>query len=336
MSTNHGVAPASNYLQECLERQGAVAEALFRKPQNLGAIEEEVSKVESGSLIYDHIEPIMKVDPWGGQQFWQWPSREQFNDRRGPMLIVLWDVTRRTKEDNRNREKERNTVEELLRVFRHIEPVSVVLRFLAPNRFGILSPPVEKLLEVSPSSSPAEKYLSYVEDLRVIKGKRGFRRVADVDMAIWTLQQVMDYPDRLTKVAPKRTEWRKKYEGDRLLREIRVRNLTQSLIGAMELGDLAEAWVPEDIRDTYSTDKRTVMAGLLAGVLFERAVMKRATKVGRRKESLEETINALDLPSDVKSRWHCARQQRNRAVHNERPLPLPSIRDLLKAMREAE
>ena len=64
--------------------------------------------------------------------------------------------------------------------------------------------------------------------------------------------------------------------------------------------------------------------------------MKLATKKKRKKESLEKTIDALDLPVDVKSRWHCARQLRNKAVHNERALPQKSIRDLLQAMREAK
>ena len=268
MSTDHDVAPVSHYLQECLERQGVVAEALFRKPQKLREIEEEVSKIKSKSLIYDHIGPIMKVEPWGGQQFWQWPSRKEFDERRGPKPIALRDV----------REKERTTVEELLRVFRHIEPVSVVMRFLAPDLFGILSPPVEKFLEVSPSSSPTEKYLSYVEDLRVIKDMCKFERVADVDMAIWTLQQVMDHPDRLNRVVPEGEGWRKAYENDRLLREIRVRNLTRSLLCNMELADVAEALVPNYLHDLSDQDKLLQLAGQIAGIQFEHAVMEVARK----------------------------------------------------------
>ena len=38
-------------------------------------------------------------------------------------------------------------VDRLLGIFRHIEPVSVVVRSVHPRNFGILSPPVEKLLE---------------------------------------------------------------------------------------------------------------------------------------------------------------------------------------------
>ena len=73
--------------------------------RNLRGIEEEVSRIKSGSLIYDHIEPIMKAESWGGQQFWQWPSSTQFDERRGPMPIALWDIRGRTKENSRNREE---------------------------------------------------------------------------------------------------------------------------------------------------------------------------------------------------------------------------------------
>ena len=102
MSTDHDVAPASNYnyLQECLDRQGIVAEELFRGSQNLRGIEEKVSTIASRSLIYDHIEPIKKIEPWGGQQFWQWPSRKEFDERRGLKPIAFWD-----KDDNRKNEK---------------------------------------------------------------------------------------------------------------------------------------------------------------------------------------------------------------------------------------
>ena len=251
--------------------QGVVAEELFRGPQNLRGIEERVSTIASRSLIYDHIEPIKKIESWGGQQFWQWPSRKEFDERRALKPIALWD-----KGDDRKNEK--TTVEEMLRVFRHIEPVSVVMRFLAPGRFGILSPPVEKLLEVSPSSSPVEKYLSYVEDLRVIKDKRKFERVADVDMAIWTLQQVIDYPDRLNKVVPEGKGWRREYEKDRLLREIRVRNLTRSLFRNMELADIAEALVPNYLHGLPDQDRLLQLAGQITGIQFERAVMEVARK----------------------------------------------------------
>ena len=291
-------------------------------------------KIESRSLIYDHIAPIMKVESWGGQQFWQWPNRKEFDERRRSMSsIALWDIRSGKKENNRTREKERATVEELLRVFRHIEPVSVVMRFLAPDRFGILSPPVEKLLEISPSSSPTEKYLSYVEDLRVIKDNRNFERVADVDMALWTLQQVIDHPDRLNEVAPESAGWRKAYESDRLLREIRVRNLTRSLFLNMELADVAEALVPNYLHDLPDQGRLLQLAGQIAGIQFEYAVMEVARKTiveyrgttyadnvsrvyNKRKDRLWPMVDGtLKLREDVRQDWRSAVTFRNKAVH---------------------
>ena len=353
MSTDHDVAPVSVYLQECLQRQGVVAKELFRRPQNLRRIEEEVSKIESTSLVYDHIEPIMKIEPWGEQQFWQWPSPEEYETRRGSMPIVLWNIR-----SNRNREKDKTIVEELLRVFLHIEPVSVLMRFLAPDRFGILSPPVEKLLEISPSSSPTEKYLSYIQDLRVIKDKRNFERVADVDMAIWTLQQAIDHPDRVNSVAPEGKGWRKAYYNDRLLREIRVQNLTRSLFSNMELADVAEA-LAADYRHDRTDDhgKLFQLAGQIAGIQFERAVMEVAKKTitrykgrttcadyaddvkkvyKRRKDRLWRMVDkTLKLPERVRDDWRSAVGLRNKAVHDAKPLEKPELARLLQIMRNA-
>ena len=55
------------------------------------------------------------------------------------------------------REREEHIVDQLLGIFRHIEPVSVVMRFIKPDDYGILSYPVEKILEVSPSPQPREE-----------------------------------------------------------------------------------------------------------------------------------------------------------------------------------
>ena len=347
MSTDHDVAPVSNYLQECLRRQGVVAKELFRRPQNLRRIEEEVSKIESTSLVYDHIEPIMKVEPWGEQQFWQWPSPEEYDTRRGSMPIPLWNIR-----SNRTREKDKTIVDELLRVFLHIEPVSVVMRFLAPDRFGILSPPVEKLLEISPSSSPTEKYLSYIQDLLAIKDKRNFKRVADVDMAIWTLQQAIDHPNRVNRVAPEGKRWRKEYNDDPLLRTIRVQNLTRSLFSSMELADVAEV-LAADYRHDLTDGKLLQLAGQIAGNQFERAVMEVAEKTIKkyrttymkyaddvskvyndRRKGLWEMVDTLELPENVKQDWKSAVPLRNKAVHDG-PLEKPELEKLLRSMRNA-
>ena len=49
-----------------------------------------------------------------------------------------------------------------------------MLRFVAPRHYDILSPPVEKLLEMGSAHKPREKYRKYVKALRTLRDERGF------------------------------------------------------------------------------------------------------------------------------------------------------------------
>ena len=200
---------SSAYLQDCLNKQAAVAMALYGQRQDLERIQKRASQLAPrDTLTYGHIEQITDLKLWAGQQFWQWPTRTEFNERlRDYPVRDLWNV--------KGREKE--VIGQLLNLFRHIEPVSVVLRFLHPKHFGILSPPVEKLLELRASSSPTEKYLNYISDLRDIRDYCNrmkyceFSTAAEVDMAIWTLQEVMEASRAdstwLDQVVPEHRQW---------------------------------------------------------------------------------------------------------------------------------
>lgn len=173
------------YLGECLNRQREVAKALFNQDQDLRKTEELATDIRlSSNLTYENVRKITDTGLWSGRGFWQWPNAEEFNDRveQHPVGDLSTEL----------REREEHVVDQLLVIFRHIEPVSVVMRFVRPDDYGILSYPVEKILEVSPSPQPRRKYLQYVEDLRLVQKGRGFDRAADVDMALWTLQEVMN------------------------------------------------------------------------------------------------------------------------------------------------
>ena len=139
----------ANYLRECLGRHGDVTRALYGKRQELREIERRASGIiESGRLSYDDVATIIHAQFWRGGTFWQWPTREEFNERcEGDAVEGLSVLPKR----------ENAIVDRLLRIFRHIEPVSVVMRFVAPRNFGILSPPVEKLLEIGPAHKAARE-----------------------------------------------------------------------------------------------------------------------------------------------------------------------------------
>ena len=118
----------------------------------------------------------------------------------------------------------RRAIELLLAGLKNIEVVSVVLRFLYPWEFGILSPPVTSLINLSPRlhENQVDYYLRYVSLLRDIRKKyEGLERVADVDMALWAAAH-------LTTDSRYDPLVREMY-GDPYFQELRLENLLEGL-----------------------------------------------------------------------------------------------------------
>jgi len=94
--------------------------------------------------------------------------------------VILGAVRRDDSQDRRR------AIQHLYDRLQHIEVVSVVLRFLLPEEFGIISPPVSTLLCLPPASDHVSHYDRYLETLKDLGRPHGISRVADVDMALWS------------------------------------------------------------------------------------------------------------------------------------------------------
>lgn len=324
----------SDYLHECLDRHGDVTRALYGTPQDLREVQRRTAAiVASGRMTYDDVETITQTGLWRGGVFWQWPTRDEFNERCDGQAVDSMSVLPK---------REKNIVDRLLGVFRHIEPVSVVLRFAAPEHFGILSPPVEKLLEVGPAHKPREKYRRYVKDLRMLRDQRGFHTAAEVDMALWVMREVIDAEhsrsDWLPDAVPEYRQWIHSFWADRTLREIRVRNLTESLFGTMSMAEFAEALLPRGLKRPKRD--QIVLAGRIAGIEFEKTIMEVAGALSselvadRGAPELMRTVRALDVPPETGEQWVQAVWIRNAAVHGEQ-VDRDEVDALLAAMRDA-
>lgn len=208
-------------------------------------------------------------------------------------------------------------VERLFEVFRQIEPVSMVLRFICPTTYGIMSAPVAAILGVVPRRRATDTYKAYLEALREVAAKRKFNRAADVEMALWALQ-VGALEDELLPQA-KRVRLKKSYDGDTPLQQLQTRNLTTHLFSREKL-DIAESLLTTDVR----------LAGQIAGVEFEQLVRKRFGSRGSN-DSLEVIIDRARHPDS--RRLHDARDIRNRAVHPPRYLRRPDVERLIKTAR---
>ena len=82
----------------------------------------------------------------------------------------------------------------LFDLLKNIEIVSCVIRFIDPQNYGIMSPPVENLLNVR-GRHQIEKYLNYLQNLEELREEYNFHRIADVDMALWVLANIVNYSD---------------------------------------------------------------------------------------------------------------------------------------------
>jgi len=144
---------------------------------------------------------------------------------------------------NINSPKERQQIVETLhRRFKSIEGVSVVLRFLYPEKFGILSLPVVHLINLAPEKKPVEYYLEYLgilSDLREHYGARSksLQRIADIDMALWSAAHFWQDRDLPSEYASLKNSIKAMFRDD-YFQELRFKNMLKGLQGNLKLTDL--------------------------------------------------------------------------------------------------
>ena len=327
---------STDYLYYCLASCGQLMECLYGYGYGLGRmpdllkIEREIDGVLSHrQLTYDDVEAIRNSRIWNADMFGYWPPRSEVEpvleskELRFPALP----------------EDEDKAIKELLAVFRQIALVSVILRFAVPEHYGIMSPPVERLLGIGPFRRRSEKYRAYLKSLREIRdNKKDFTRAADVDMALWVLQVGVLDDDLLERKLPDEgfESLRRGFENDSKLREIRVGNLARQFFSDDENAfcrlspvELAEALLPTDYE----------LAGQIAGIEFERILRKCTREASCDLAKIMDT-HALRLPRifpTIKPGfWKRARTTRNWAVHQNRRLTKERVEELIQGLVEIE
>lgn len=301
---------APDYLHVCASRHRELTEKLTGKPQDLDAIERAVAGVRSKrALTYTTVQAIVESPNFAaGQKFWTWPSRAEIEAALHGQEIDLWNLPK----------NEKALLKKLRGVFKTFEAVSVILRFLVPKQYGILSTPVEHLLGIQPAPESIDRYLNYVRDLREIRDKRGLESAARVDQALWTLQLGV-YGGRLDDV----DDIKRAHAKDPFLRSIRVKNLADALFDPMSRLDLAESLIAH----------RVELAAQLAALEFERAVRAYARKSAAA-DDLSSIIQTY-APHHAMGQWQRCRSLRNRAVHGK-ALDQREVETLVQAVRQID
>ncbi len=227
-------------------------------------------------------------------------------------------------------------VEGLFKELKNVEIVSCLLRFIDPVSFGILSPPVENLLNIR-GNTPLEKYGNYLEALRELRDEYGFSRNCDVDMALWTLAHILNY-NELRAVDPECREVADSYSSKpSLIKRIAARNSLQQFFDDKDYLNIADMFIESD----------HTIAAFIGGREIERVLRKLCKKHKikpteicpdgiERNKRVSTMVNELHDCLRPEERHNLKQWYRKRSdlVHDRREISPDEICQFIKGLRE--
>jgi hypothetical protein len=164
----------ASWMMEFLAEFPAVSERMTGRRQDLDCVEALLADARrSREVTSEALSTIESGEYWNYPTWW-------------PLFSHSFGDPIRLPDDFTNLCDRKRAVDALYDRLHHIEVVSVVLRFVCPEDFGIISPPVSQLLNLPPLGDHVSYYVHYLEILRVLRDHSGLARVADVDMALWS------------------------------------------------------------------------------------------------------------------------------------------------------
>jgi len=169
-------------LKQLRDHFSDIGEKRWGQILHLEELESNFKPVKEGKeeLSLNHIKIIRKDCAF--TRWWKMPDISE--GELAPMIGVFVKLVPKDKE----------VIWKLFDILKNIEIVSCILRFIDPQNYGILSPPVENILNVR-GKHQVEKYLNYLDDLEKLMGEYNFKRIADVDMALWALANLINYSE---------------------------------------------------------------------------------------------------------------------------------------------
>lgn len=307
-----------NYLQKSFEMFPRLTGIMFGWEYNMAEIENKLSNVRANDrLERNDLLRIRDAEEWDYIKFW--PDLVTVIDLDPPISGIFklgW-------------EKRKKTISELYKKFLHIEVVSVILRFVDPQNYAIISPPVEKFFSLQPKDDHIEYYINYLNLLK--KTSKHFQspnRLAEVDMALWSLTYIL----RNWSENEFRAKWTDKdrsiieliincYKSDSFFKKMRLYEVLKQAYHDIEGG----GYEPNRILLAECLDSEMIdpeLAMIIASYSFENLLWKLVEETGKveefkpirsRKEWVKnlEGIKIFETLSIFKE---CV-DLRNRAVH---------------------
>ncbi|MFC2166953.1 hypothetical protein ACFLQZ_03210 [Acidobacteriota bacterium] len=153
---------------------------------------------EGNPLTYSDLLIIGDDSRWPFSKYWLWPSKEQIKEKLPQTEGWFKDL-------NANPNIESKVIGGLDEIFKNIALVSIILRFIFPDRFAIYSRPPLKILRIERGSNDIEEFLNYLAVLRLLKRSFKVSKTADLDIIVWTISREKgEYSRELKKLLAER------------------------------------------------------------------------------------------------------------------------------------
>jgi len=157
-----------------------VCTAKFGRTFDFARLEKRLEEIRTGKrwLVAKDIGEIFNPKNTPLARYWPAPAEKELNTALKKRLFLA------PMPDN-----SREVVGTLLAIFHNMGSISIILRFVHPQRFGIFSSPVMNLLQIHRPTA-IDAYLALCDELQEWQRHFGMNSVADTEMALWTYDQI--------------------------------------------------------------------------------------------------------------------------------------------------
>ncbi len=171
-----------------------VSKIRYGKEIDFSPITQELSKLKrDGCLTYEHLVKISNKDIWPFHRWWRWPTKDQIDEKLVETAGLFKILNELPQVHEERMDKERKIIEILYyNIFKHLELVSIVLRFIDEENYAIYSPPIAFFINSPRGYSYSFEYLNFLKELRKYRDIYQLEKVAYVDMFLWALEVMGD------------------------------------------------------------------------------------------------------------------------------------------------
>jgi hypothetical protein len=221
---------------------------------------------------------------------------------------------------------DRDVVRSLLGVLHNTGIVSLVLRFVHPEYFGVFSTPVVNLLLMHRPST-VDLYLAFCEELREWQKRFRLASVAETELGLWTFHELTSGPEPSAQAEEARAE----FDADVWIQRRRAAQVLRPFFKKYGPLELARIFVEEQPK----------LAAKFAGEEYERRLRAVVRRVGLRlgvKGAVEVLFDRLAqydyITLEQKTRLRRVWEIRNRAVHPATDLTLEEVENMIETIED--